>query len=219
MQHARPVIRLCSVLAATATLTGCFGIAHTSVNVPPLEVRVDRPDKAIGIVEVVRPEFYGENQALLALVTDAVDDKYPPYDRRSLRTSANATPLIFPKEDRYIGFPLFVVGIPPSEETSKKHTVFFRIGSNGDVHRVDIRGNKVTVQKTSLATARSKLPAVLNGMRPTPPDPRWRIWFDAESKFHDSLQWEPSSELSVIELRRTPERDVLIVKIAEKHDS
>jgi hypothetical protein len=41
------------------------------------------------------------------------------------------------------------------------------------------------------------------------------VWFDAETKFNDSLEWERSSELSVVDLRRTPERDVLVVKILE----
>jgi hypothetical protein len=175
-----------------------------------LEVHVDAAGQA---VDVVRAEFYGESQALVALVTDDVEDKYPSYERRTLNTPGPTTPLIFAKEDRYIGFPLFIVAIPPSEETSKSRTVFFRVASSGALYRVDVRGGIATARTTKLADARAKLPPVLKGVRPTPPDPHWHIWFDAETKFYESIEWQQSQGLSIMNVKRTPERDVLVVRI------
>jgi hypothetical protein len=203
------------VLAA-AGLTGCFGIAHTWVHVPPLEVHVGTAGQTTNsdiAVDVVRAEFYGNSQALVALVTDGVEDKYPPYERRTLRTSGTTTALTFAKEDRYVGFPLFIIAIPPSEETSRSPTVFFRVASSGVLHRVDVIGSKATARTAKLADARAKLPPVLKGVRPSPPDPQWRIWFDAETKFYESVEWQPSSGFSVIDVKRAPERDLLVVRI------
>lgn len=211
MRHVHAAVRLGSMLTVLCILAGC--IAHVSVNVPPLEVRVEGTDKTAGtalVVDVVAAEFYGEMEALTALVTDGIKDKYPSYERQTLRMpAATTTPLIFPGEDRYIGFML----IPPSEDTKTQRTVFFRVGANGDIHRVEVSGSTATVRKTNLAHARAALPPILQGVRPAPPSPRWDTWFEAERKFNDSLEWEQSSELSIVDLRRTPERDVLVVKI------
>lgn len=185
---------------------------------PPLELHIERTNGAQWThmtVEIVRPDFYGETEALLALVADVVDAAHPLYERQTMAGSGTTTPVLFSEEHRYIGYAL----VPPSDDAAESRTVFLRVGPNGDIHRISIKGTRTTIRSTSWSSARAKLPQGLTGRRPVPPDPQWDVWFDSEVTFYNSLEWKPSRDLTLVELRRSSERDVLVIKLVVKHDS
>src|SRR5438876_11235481 len=116
----RSLHRAAAVLVASI-LAGCVGIAHTLVTVAPLRARLDGSDAwaASGRnIYVVRPAFYGEGTAFVALVKESVVSDVPVTDWRAVSTTMNQ-PLVaeFPEEKRYIDFPVLLIPLPPRPET------------------------------------------------------------------------------------------------------
>lgn len=205
------------MLLITSALTGCFGIAHKFVSVPQLEVQVRTPSNSSSeTLDVIRPEFWADGQTFLAIVKDSLVRDGVPYEWRSVTANEGfGTPVMFQKEERYIGYPVFIVPLPPSAESSRNRRLFFRAGSD-EIYRISIAGDKAVAEATSLSKARASLPAALLGARPKPLTPEWRTWDEAEEEFYRNVKWTESVRLSVLQLRRDSDRDVLSLQIANK---
>ena len=167
-------------------------------------------------LDVIRPEFWADGQTFLAIVKDSLVRDGVAYEWRSVNANQGlGTPVMFQKEERYIGFPVFIVPLPPSAETSRNRRLFVRNGSD-EIYRISVAGDRAVAETTSLSKARASLPAALLGARPNPPAPEWRAWSEAEEEFYRNVKWTESARLSVLQLRRDSDRDVLSLQIANK---
>jgi hypothetical protein len=200
-------------------LTGCVGIAHTLVSVPPLEVQLQSGPEAGAPerVDVLRPQFWADGQTFLAVVKDSlVTDKVAYEWQPASLGDAHVAQVLFPKEERYVGFPIFIIPFAPSNESSRNRRIFVRIAREDELYRISITGNKAVSEVTSLSAARRRLPAALQGARPTPPAPEWRTWSEAEEDFYKSVNWTKSRRISVRALQRNENRDILSLQVGGK---
>jgi hypothetical protein len=220
MHMPRPFCRALVLLAALG-LSGCVGIAHTLIPVPPLQVQLQTTPTAtaMGQIDVLRPEFWADGQTFVALVKDSlVSDKVAYEWQAASLSKVRATEVVFPKEERYIGFPVFIIPWGPSNESSRKRRIFLRVANDDELYRVSITGDKAVIEVTSLAAARRNLPPALQGPRPVPPAPEWRAWSEAEEEFYKSITWRESRRISVNGLQRSDSRDVLSLQVGNKID-
>jgi len=192
-------------------------LAHSLVSMPPLVVEMHHPSGKVLepiSIKLVRPEFWAESQTFLALVNDSLATDRVAYESLTVTVKdANAVRASFEKEERYIGFPVVIVPLGPSKEATQDRTLFLRLGSDDSVFRITISGTTAVVKATSTTEARRRLPSELRGIRPTPTNPNWRSWHDAETSFYKSTSWVESDQITVFGLERNQGSDKLLLNI------
>jgi hypothetical protein len=135
------------------------------------------------------------------------------YEVRSIDGPADSpVQVAFPEEKRYIGFPVAIVPMGPSRESTQTRVFFLRCGRENEVLRIQIVSEKVRIEEANLLKARSGLPSELLGPRPSPPSAEWKKWLEAEEGFYQSIRWKSSGRLHVSMLRRQHDQDFVALE-------
>jgi hypothetical protein len=205
------------MVPACTLLAGCFGIAHSIVTVPKLDIVVASPVSLQAprtSVEIIRPEFWAESQVFLAIVKDSLSSNDCACNVRAVPLSGPVGGEVsFPPEKRYVGFPIFIIPWGPPGESSRNRVIFLRTNPASDLYRITVVRRYVKVERCDMRLARTELPVALQGNRPSPPSPQWNSWYEAESVFYRSIQWVEADNVRVLRLDRNDERDFLSFQV------
>jgi hypothetical protein len=184
-----------------------------SASVPPLQVKLTlRGYSSEGVgIDIVRPEFWLDGQTFFDFVKDSLVSDKRTYEWRSLTVKEPTTGLVFAKEQRHIGFPFFILPLPRSGESNRNRTIFVRIEGESELYRISITGNNAIAEMTSLIDARANVPTPLFGTDLTV-EARSKV----EANFYARAEWSQAHQVSVLELRRGDDRDVLSLEIENK---
>lgn len=136
-------------LVLALLFSGCFGLAHKAVEMPPLVVQgvvlaADGQPVVGETVTVVLSDFYAQPETLSALTSGAFEPDAQGYRFCAVRSGSNGDfSCRLSGESRYIGFmpPLMC----PGESTLKSFLVGIRT-SDGSTFAIDISGSDAEIR-------------------------------------------------------------------------
>jgi hypothetical protein len=220
-------IAIAFLLLLSGIVAGCLPIApaHQTVSVPPLQVALHAQADEIPIaVELVQPKFWAAAQTFVDLVKAVPSHERDQHDARSVNASERITSVLFNAEERYVAVPA-ISFLPDDPFTGKHHTLFIRIGSEDQIHRISIDRKTARIHVTRITSARKSLSSLLDDPRPPFPRPYTvaaykplEKWNEAARRFYESTEWAPSRRITLLSLERTSARDSLALQIRTKRE-
>lgn len=188
---------------ALALLAGGCGLAHVEANVPAFEVsgRATTSHGNPAKLTIVEAGHYSEDDAFLALLVNKPRYflKTHAWKEAALRDNG-AFRVELPKQRRYIGF----VILPPRENTLHRRLIFVRLASDQFIFRLGVTGTDVRVEKIKIAHARLSMPPSMAKEYPG---------HELNRRFYDSLKWSPATNVRLVNVSRSKNRDVLKIEI------
>ncbi len=169
--------------------------------------------------ELLRPKYALASIALLQIIKNSKE--YDAVDGEKATISVESGEMVeisFPKERRYVGFPVVIVPLGPNPDQSRKRVLFIRNTSKNLLYRVLLLGEHATVNVADLSDEQNKLPPLLKGDTPDYGTPDNDEWYDELSEFNKNFKWKPSSNWSVTILHRTEDRDQIGLIYKEEKD-
>ena len=203
------VVLLCS---------GCVGIAHRSVQVPPLDIDV-HASQAYEI-EILCPEFYAGSSTLIEVIGGSLNKKSHRYDWRQVGThSSNAVSTTCRKEDRYLGSLVvlfFVIG--PNDKESRSRSLYVRVSDANKLYRIDHLADGAKVEELDLLGLHEQFPPMLNLPEPSATSTRSSEYYSVRMQYYNSLKWRPSNRISLSNVQSDGDGAVLSVQMTIKED-
>jgi len=208
------LVRALSVVTIAASISGCLGLAHVSVEVPSLELSGELVNEtsslAGGSIYILLPEFYGESDAFLSITTGKLkSDSLYQWQKIDIGQEKIFSAK-FDKESRYIGF---MVPFSPGKEVMESRTIFIWPTASKTMYRIRVNGNKPTVEETNIEILKDNLPESLRYEA----EKKWggprERQIAEELEFYKKAKWDSTNDLHVVEVLRNGELDSLTIEL------
>ncbi len=212
----RQFIRLIVVVTLTVAMSGCFGLAHVQVTVPPLEIKctvlnaTKDTNESFRSVLIVVPDFYGESEAFASLVNGNITQDALYQWQKADSDKDNKISASFHEERRYIGsmFPF-----SPSRDTMESRTLFIWPEGSSSLYRIKLHGNQAITEKTDIKILKESQPAAIKDSTKNKAGISRETEIEHEIAYYRNAKWSKAERLKILENLRSKNLDKLIIEL------